>query len=349
MTHRERILRTFEFQETDHAPCDLMEGSVWHELMEDFRTRHGCRTETDVQDVLDTDCRWIRMVNPNRVVPLIPHSRAVAGGPLTDATSVAEIEAYAWPDPAQWQPADCAGFRQTWPDHALVFMPGWRPLFWATCEVFGVEAALMNLAAEPDLFECAVQCIHDRYMDRLTRGLATARSHCDICLLGDDFASQESMMLSPDHWRRYIKPRLAEQVALVRQHDLRVLYHSCGAVRPVLGDLLDIGVHGLLVFQTQAAGMDPESIARDFGGRLVFYGGMDVQHLLSFGSEAEVVAEVRRNLRAFSRCGGYIVANAHHGVGTIKGSNLEIMCHAARNSKVLLGSEVINPDPEPQR
>jgi len=212
-------------------------------------------------------------------------------------------------------------------------MPGWNPLFWTTCEVFGVESALMNLAAEPALFECAIQCIHVRYMDRLTRGLAAARGHCDICLLGDDFASQEAMMLSPVHWRRHIKPRLAEQVALVRRHGLRVLYHSCGAVRPVLSDLLDIGVNGLLVFQTQAVGMDAESIARDFGGRMVFYGGIDVQHLMSFGTPDDVAAEVRRNVRAFSGRGGYIVSNAHHGVESIQGINVEAMCAAARQLK----------------
>jgi uroporphyrinogen decarboxylase len=196
-----------------------------------------------------------------------------------------------------------------------------------------VEAALTNLIAQPALFEAAVRCIHERYLDRLERGLAAAAGHCDICWLGDDFASQESLFLSPEHWRRFIKPGLAEQVALARQHGLPVLYHSCGAVRPVLGDLIDIGIHGLLVFQTRAAGMDPESIARDFGGRLVFYGGIDVQQLLSFGSPSEVEAEVQRNLRAFRHCGGYVVANSHHCVATIDGANVEAMCRAARNAQ----------------
>ena len=216
-------------------------------------------------------------------------------------------------------------------------MPGWWPLFWGTCQAFGVETALTNLVVEPALFECAVSCVHERYMDRLTRGLAAAHGYCDICWLGDDFATQESMFISPKHWRRYIKPRLAEQVELARKHDMLVLYHSCGAVRPVLGDLIDIGVNGLLVFQTRAAGMDPESIARDFGGRLVFYGGMDVQHLLSFGSLREVETEVRRNIQAFKTYGGYIVANSHHRVATISGENIEAMFSAARKSSDMFG------------
>jgi len=342
MTHRERVLSTFAFQQTDRVAYDLMEGSVWSELLEYFRLKHGCANPIDVLQFLDTDFRWIGMISQNQAAQSgnkprqadtpAPQTKAIAVGPLANAQTVSEVESHAWQDPAQWLPADYAQMRQQWPDHARAFVPGWWPLFWGTCEAFGVEAALLNLATEPALFECAVRCIHERYMDRLARGLAAAHGHCDICWLGDDFASQESMFISPEHWRRFIKPCLAEHVALARNHDMLVLYHSCGAVRPVLGDLIDIGVNGLLVFQTQAAGMDPESISRDFGGRLVFYGGMDVQRLLSFGSPQDVETEVRRNIQAFRRCGGYIVANSHHRVATISGLNIEAMCMAARNS-----------------
>jgi len=101
-------------------------------------------------------------------------------------------------------------------------------------------------------------------------------------------------------------------------------------VRPILGDLIDIGLGALLVFQTSAAGMDARSIARDFGGRLAFYGGIDVQGVLSYGSAAEVGAAVRENVAAFARCGGYVVGNTHHGVSTINGDNIVAMCRAAQ-------------------
>jgi uroporphyrinogen decarboxylase len=100
----------------------------------------------------------------------------------------------------------------------------------------------------------------------------------------------------------------------------------------VLSDLIDIGVNGLLVFQTTARGMDVESIAREFGGRLVFYGGIDVQQLLSYGTVEEVEATVRANARAFADHGGYIVANSHHRVSTIKGDSIVAMCEAAKRT-----------------
>lgn len=340
MTHRERVLKTFQFEQTDRVAYDLMEASVWTELLEYFRSEHDCAGPMDVLEFLNTDFRWIGM--PCREdtadskkgagsadAAVLTHSKDVARGPLTNARTIAEIESHSWPDPAKFSCADYNQTRQQWPDHALVFMAGWDPLFWGACEVFGVEEALVNMLAAPALYECAIRCIHERYMERLARGLAAAKGHCDICWLGDDFASQASMFLSPAHWRRFIKPCLTRQVELARKHGMYVLYHSCGAVRPVLPDLIDIGVNALLVFQTKAAGMDAKSIARDFGGRLAFYGGMDVQQLLSFGTPEEVRAEVRANMRAFSKCGGYVVANSHHGVATISGKNIEAMCAAA--------------------
>jgi uroporphyrinogen decarboxylase len=150
-----------------------------------------------------------------------------------------------------------------------------------------------------------------------------------VCHFWDDFASQENMLIDPDLWRRFIKPYLAEHMRVARESGMYIFFHSCGAVRPVLPDLIDMGVTALVVFQTRARGMDAESISREFGGHLAFYGGIDVQHLLSFGTPAQVEEEVRRNVQAFACCGGYIVANSHHGLATIRGENIEAMCRAA--------------------
>ena len=98
----------------------------------------------------------------------------------------------------------------------------------------------------------------------------------------------------------------------------------------MLNDLIDIGVKGLLVFQTTAAGIVVTSIAREFGGRLVFYGGIDVQQLPSFGTVDEVRDTVEANVRAFADCGGYVVANSHSSIATIRPENVQAMCEAAR-------------------
>jgi len=340
MTSRERVIRTLQFEKTDRAPYDLMEGSPWPELMDYFRDKHGLEDKEEILDFLDTDFRWTSVVNvgPTKSSPgiwsspdqLQAHTKYVSNGPLADADTVADVESYKWPDPQWWQPGDFQAARRRWPDHALVFSAGWKPLFWSACEAFGMEGALIRILNAPEVFDAFIRRHHEFYMDILSRGLNAARGFCDICWLGDDFAGQKAMLVSPDLWRKHIKPYLAEQVQLARDHDMYVVLHSCGAVRPVLPDLIEIGVNALLVFQTTAAGMEPEPIAAEFGGRLAFYGGIDVQTLLSYGTPDEVKAEVCRNVRAFAHCGGYVVANSHHGVATIKPENIIAMCHAAR-------------------
>lgn len=317
-----------------------MESGVWPEVMDYFRAVHGLSEPPDVWDFLDTDCRWLFPAyhGPQGTPPAenLPegwwgtYSDAVYQRPLAHAATIADVEAHTWPDPTWWDPPDAEEARRRWPDHALVMATGWVPLFCGACNAFGMEAALERMAGQPEIVDAFIARQHDFCMELLRRLLPTAQAHCDVCWLGDDYASQDALIMGPERWRRMIKPRLAEQVALVRRHGLPVLFHSCGAIRAIIPDLIDIGVNGLLVFQTSARGMDPESIARDFGGRMAFYGGIDAQRLLVFGTPDMVRAEVARNVRAFAECGGYIVANSHWGLANIRGENIVAMCEAAR-------------------
>ena len=360
MTSRERVLTTFEFQPVDRLGFDLMEGAVWPALQDFFLRTFGFTTSEEVINFLDPDFRWIGLQYRGPEEPENPagadeaedaakaesvaraeaadfpqetgrtYSKDVRSGLLNRVKTVGEIDRLQWPDPSYLQPADYKRIREKWPDHAIVFCPGWSPLFWGACEAFGMETALVTLAIKPEVFEAYIRRQHEYYMDFLTRGLDAAAGHCDICWLGDDYAGQKAMLISPSHWRQYIKPYLAEQVSAARSRGMYVLLHSCGAIRPILSDLADIGVNGLLVFQTTAEGMDARSIAADFGGTLVFYGGMDVQRLLSYGTKQDVSSELAANVNAFAGRGGYIAANSHHGVETINGENLVAMCEAAR-------------------
>ena len=344
MNSRERVLRSLSFQPVDRPAYDLMEGCVWPELQEYFRRQYGLETYDQVIEFLDPDFRWTFLnyrapedAPPPPAPPEAPpgpdhrlYSKTVAAGPLAQAETIADIERYPLPDPSAWYPADYGLTRARFPNHALVFCPGWMPLFWTACEAFGMESALVNLAARPVLFEAFIQRYHAFCMDILRRGARGASGCCDLALLGDDFAHQGGMLISPAMWRRQIKPCLAEQVRVLRENGLLVLFHSCGAVRPILPDLIDIGINALLVFQTTARGMEAPSIAREFGGKLAFYGGIDIQHLLSSGTPAQVAAAVQANLAAFAGCGGYIVANSHHTEPSIRGANLVAMCQGAR-------------------
>ena len=340
MNSRQRVLNTLNFQPVDRAPYDLMEGCVWPELQQYFRTTFGLEDYDQVIEFLDPDFRWgfsgfqtpPEEANPNPSTVEAKASRVVGSGPVAGARTPSDLNDYPYPNPDLWGTSDFKTLRQRFPDKALVFCPGWMPVFWTACEAFGVEAALINMVSQPQIFEAFTRRYQENVLEILRKGSQQAAGWCDLALLGDDFASQQSMLISPTLWRRWVKPYLAEQVQILRDNHMLVLFHSCGSVRPILPDLIEIGVNALLVFQTSARGMDALSIARDFGGKLGFYGGIDVQQTLSLGTPAQVAAEVKANLSAFSECGGYIPANSHHTIASIKGENILAMCKTARGS-----------------
>ena len=127
----------------------------------------------------------------------------------------------------------------------------------------------------------------------------------DGVYLEDDWGTQQALLIAPDDWRRLYKPAYAKLFARVRDGGAHVWYHSCGNVREIIPDLIDIGVSVLNPVQPQA--MDLEELVREFGGKLCFYGGIDSQGILITGTPEQVKAEARRVVDLFGRFdGGYI-------------------------------------------
>ena len=131
---------------------------------------------------------------------------------------------------------------------------------------------------------------------------------------GDDFGSQSGMILSPEMWRKWFKPRICRMFGAFRalRPDLKIAWHSCGSITPIIPDFIEIGLDIINPVQPLARNMDPEFLAREFGRDLVFFGGLDVQHLLPFGSPEQIKTEVRRMIEVLGRHGAYIIAPAHN-------------------------------------
>lgn len=172
----------------------------------------------------------------------------------------------------------------------------------------GLERALLDLAEHPAAAE--------RFLGRCATAAADladaacARFRLDWLWTGDDVASQRGMLMSPGQWRTLIKPHLARVTAVARRHGLWCAYHCCGAMRPIIPDLIEIGVQVLNPVQPSCPGMDPLELKREYGQTLAFMGGLDTERLLPRGSEREVRAGVRRLLDGMAG-GGFILAAAH--------------------------------------
>ncbi|NLG27041.1 MAG: methyltransferase [Chloroflexi bacterium] len=183
-------------------------------------------------------------------------------------------------------------------------------LFEMLCRVRGMEQTLTDLAADRPLA--------DEMLRRAARfALTLEREACgrfplDMLWTGDDVGGQQGMVMSPRTWRELIKPHLARILAVGKARGLWVAYHSCGAIRPILADLVEIGLDILNPIQCNCPGMEPASLKREFGARLTFMGGVDTQQLLPRGTPSAVREATQALIDALtSDGGGYVLAASH--------------------------------------
>ena len=186
----------------------------------------------------------------------------------------------------------------------------------------GMEATLRDLAAEPELADTMLGRCAD-FAVALSEE-ACQRFPLDWLWTGDDVAGQQTLIMSPECWRERIKPQLKRVVGVGRVHGLPVAYHCCGALRPIIPDLIEIGITVLNPVQCNCPGMDPLDLKREFGRDLTFMGGVDTQGLLPTGTPDEVRRATARLIEGMTAAGpasaagaasadggGYILAASH--------------------------------------
>jgi uroporphyrinogen decarboxylase len=173
----------------------------------------------------------------------------------------------------------------------------------------GLERLLMDFVQAPDL---ADEILEIPYRYHLTAAERLVRMGVDMIWLGDDIGQQNGMLMSPKHWRRFLKPRMAEFITTIKGINprLKVAYHTDGHVWAVLPELVEIGVD--VLNPIQPAALDPVRLAREYGRDLCFWGSVDVQGTLPFGTPDDVRREVRQRLATLGANGGLILSPSQH-------------------------------------
>jgi len=174
----------------------------------------------------------------------------------------------------------------------------------------GMEQAMEDMASRPELADEMFRRAAD--FSVLLGQAACARFPLDWLWAGDDVAGQRALLMSPAAWRRLIKPHLARVFQVGKDYGLWVAYHCCGALRPIIPDLIDMGLNVLNPIQCNCPGMDPLELKREFGRELSFMGGVDTQGVLPHGTVDEVRRATRNLIDGMtSDGGGYILAASH--------------------------------------
>jgi uroporphyrinogen-III decarboxylase len=167
---------------------------------------------------------------------------------------------------------------------------------------------MMDLATDPGLADAILDL---PFQYHLTAAKKLVEMGVDMIWTGDDVGAQGSMIISPAMWRRVFKPRMAKFFAALKRINphVKIAYHSDGLIYPIIPDLIEIGLD--VLNPVQPACMDPSRLKREYGDKLCFWGSIDEQHTLPFGTPADVRAEVLTRLDTIGKGGGLIIGPTH--------------------------------------
>ncbi len=232
--------------------------------------------------------------------------------PLAHVKTVREVDEYEWPSPDWFDMSHLKEEIKRINDterYAILFFAGGA--FETPWYMRGLERFLLDLVECPAIAEAIARHSTAFYKERAVRALEATDGMIDIIGSGGDIGTQTGMMLSPSLWRKHIKPYSTDLIKPFKEAGFKTFYHSDGSILPVIEDLIGMGLDILDPIQPKAAGMDPEFLKKQYGDRLSFHGGVDIQELLPFGTPAQIETEVKRLISVLGRNGGYIVSAAH--------------------------------------
>ncbi len=253
--------------------------------------------------------------------------------PLAEAT-VEDLETFPWPDP--WDPGLTAGLedevKALYEDTDYAIMADARfKSFWELGYMLrGIEQMYMDLLLNPEFVTALMDRLLALNIVVTGRFLDIAGPYIQVFRTTDDMATQQRLMMKPETYRRLLKPYYRKYIDFVKSKtEAKIFYHSCGNIVDIIDDLAEIGVDAINPVQVSAMA-DTAGLKARFGHKMSFWGAIDSQRVLPFGSVEDVEAEVRRRIRDLAPGGGYVVAGVHTIQPDVPPQNIVAMAGAVR-------------------
>ena len=365
MTHRERFILAATRQEPDRVPFDLCgstQSLIDYQVTRDrLNELYGLTGEKQgnyciderIMIALDTDTRLVG----GEATPKTSHQRTENGitydrwgigsrevnghmeichNPLRDC-DIDTIMTYEFPNPEkidrklldQW--TQHAKFLHENTDYAVVLAHPVFGVFELGCWMFGFDDYLYRLVDEPELIHAFSQRVLD-YQKKVSEIYYGALGrYIDCTMSGDDFGTQIGSLISTAMFDDMVKPYLKERITYTKKFtDGFYKQHTCGSVYNLIPSLIDCGVDILNPIQPGTYMMEPERLKADFGDKISFWGGIDIQRLLPKGSVSEVKAEVQRIISILGQGGGFILSPAHSIQDDVPAENVIALYEGAR-------------------
>lgn len=228
--------------------------------------------------------------------------------PLRNATTLAEVESFPFPDTSRATGEHMKSEVDAAHARGKVAQLSVTHMYEESWQVRGYEEFLMDMHTNPEICEYVL----DRFTERnIRRAEAAARAGVDLLRTGDDVANQQNMMFSVDHWRTFIKSRWAKVYSAARaiHPDIKIWYHSDGNIEAIIPELIEIGVDILNPVQPEC--MDLISLKKEYGDQLVFDGTIGTQTTMPFGTPEDVTKCVRERRQTLGKDGALILSPTH--------------------------------------
>ena len=276
-------------------------GPEWREKLVPYMTRCGGVVNPPVEKIDDTHHRDVfGTVWRTDEIPCVV---------VEPGLKVPSFDGYAFPDADAFLDAEVkreTAKRVAETTDSLTVI-GSAPCLWEAWYIRGFEATMIDCVADEDFYT--------ELLDRMTDlALALVRACADVpadaILMGDDWGGQRGVLIGPERWRRFFKPRYARIFEAVHQQGKIAIMHCCGSAADIMGDVIEIGLDVLESVQPEAGGMNPYALKRAWGDRITFWGGLGSQSTIPFATPAEVRQEIRHLRNDMSQGGGYILAPA---------------------------------------
>jgi uroporphyrinogen decarboxylase len=186
-------------------------------------------------------------------------------------------------------------------------------IFEQPARTVGMENFFMTLIKEPKFADRLMEGITDIYIESCNNYLDEVGPYLQVFTYWDDISTQDGWMIRPDIYRKMVKPKQRRLVeAIKKKTNAKLFFHSCGATFDLVPDLIEIGFDILNPVQVSARGMDSKRLKQAYGEDITFWGGVDTQHVLPFGSVQDVRDEVRRRIDDLAPGGGFVFATVHN-------------------------------------
>jgi uroporphyrinogen decarboxylase len=343
MKHRDRVLMALNHEEPDRCPMQISFTPEFASRLkdnlgltdDDLHNPHGGGNTYALERVVDEDMLltsvgwansyyatetysedgvsytdewgvgWKNVAYETEFGPA--HYTEIVGHPLADDEA---IDSYQPPDPNRPELyVEAERMIKEYKDEYCIVGVTVTTIFETAWALRGLERTLMDFIINPGLVE---KLLDIPFTYHLTAAKKLVEMGVDMIWTGDDMGTQDRMLISPDIWRRFFKPRMATFLSTLKSihPDVKVAYHSCGMITPIIPDLIEIELDVLNPIQPRA--MDPAILKKKYGDKLCFWGSIDEQYTLPFGTPAEVKEEVITRLKTLGKNGGLIIGPVHN-------------------------------------